>query len=389
MTDPQPAATWPPDAPPALPKIHITIRRSPREALAAGDTHAGEARVPLTRAMIDALTPEERMIFNHIDVVTTEGSAALSFARFGEASDSALPFAADEVSEATVTAALRSVIATEIVRRENLAAEIRANFGSFIGPDGYVAHVEYRAPGHLRRTVGPQHAALDELGAFSEEARRRIAAKREAQEERNAAERLRLDLDAINEYIARSDDKLIHRSQHTSGVWWPYGYRTSMAHDPLTLAALRAQNEHAVQLAKAANERDMESMREFARAVPELAPLVAEGYDVTEGVIRHTVAALRSKINSAEGVVGFDVLDSPPRDDADNPDVEAADITTWRAVKAAVGGVTLPPGATVEVSRIRGSAHTPYVLVTLSSQRFGSRYLAVKLPGHPSESSTG
>lgn len=385
-TQAEPAASWPSDGS-TLPVIHIIVQRELAQALAADDIHAGTVLVPLTRAMLNALSPEERGVFNALSLAPVEGAVCLSFAELHAVPAHALPFSSDVVNEATVTAALRKALAAEVAHREALAAKIRANPDAYVRSDGSIQR--FTEVDHLAKSPGPPHPALAEIAALAEEKRRAYAAKRAADNARSHAEYVERTMQEVDAYLARSDADLVRR-ESDRGRWVSICHSCTMNLPADKRAALSQKVERAGQLAEEANQRDVEAMREFARSLSALAPLVGEGYNVTEGVLRHVVEELMRAIDEgAEGVMSASPGTRMPPGNADNPDVAAGDVVTRREIETAVAAVPTPAGSTVTVSRIRGDSANPYVVVTLAVPGADRRFITVKLMGHSTPGARG
>lgn len=374
-------AAWPAPAP-SLRPIHLALRRSPTEALAAGSTLAGDVVVPLTRTMLDALTIEERAVLHCLDVTEGDGpdGVRVSFRRLAATHSPALTLHADEVTEESVTTALRSALQAELVYREKLAAAIRANPEGCVSCDGFLSTNASSDVRRLQSSVGPRHPALDEIQAFADA---RAEAVREANDARDAANRAAHEaaMEAVyrkhrEAFLELGDNELVRYSEVLHG-WAPVTF-TAKGGDPEVVA----QNTRAGRLAKEKKEADVEALRAFARGVTELLPLLDEGYDVTAGVARHVTRSVMAAIKeTCEGLSGGVVTHDKPDTDTDCTSVDAADLAERKRVESAARSVALPPETTVTVSRICGPPRRPYAVITVASRLFAAPFLVVNFLG--------
>lgn len=255
-------------AAPALPQfktLSVTLHRDPGDAMRAGSVRAGSVTVPLTAAMLDALTADEREMFTALESrVDADGALVVRFDKLWKLPPSGvLPFSGDEVTADAVVGAIRAAIAREVARREELAREIRWNFKQFIDlGDGRIVHSGSSYPALLAARPGPRHPALGELDAFSQTEMRRIrneARAAEAAAEAAAEQKL---LDARKAYLALTDEELVRYDASANPPGWtpvlPSWEDPGDDDEAVSIVMSRAKR-----LALAANQRDI-----VARALP-------------------------------------------------------------------------------------------------------------------------
>lgn len=379
------------EPPQRLAPLHITLHRSPRSALRAKSVRAGTVHVPLTWAMIEALSPEERAIFDAV-IDHSEGTqrcfesersrTATMFVRFSMLVGGVahVEFDADEVTDETIGAALRATLQREIAHREALAAAIR---------DDMRHHVKVLGTGltgpaeTLAMRPGPRHPMLDEMLALRREQQEREAAEHEATEnKRKAALRA--------EYLALPDEALIRRSHPTVTPWrWepvraPGGVerRDDDVIDVERRAERLAHEANALLDAELAPHR--EALRDYVQLNPELAQRFAADADGNILPLHIASHMMRNLGDVAKGASSRARPSSPHTGEAAssalpclNPRDE--DASAFDAVKRRVtlAANSLPHGVTCAVSSLRGPVSAPYVIISIASPIFGHHYISV------------